>query len=101
MDVVPGVARTMNDALRPPPERKGWPTGTLEERVLCALEEVRPALRLDGGDVRLVGIEGSTVRLDLTGACRTCPMARSTLSDFVAERIRLYAPEVEDVVAES
>jgi len=34
------------------------------------------------------------------GACRTCAMAQSTLTDFVAERIKLYAPEITDVVAE-
>ena len=77
----------------------GWPTGTVEERVLCALDEVRPALVADGGDVSLVSIEGSTVRVELRGACRTCPMAHSTLSDFVSERIRLYAPEIDEVVA--
>jgi len=77
----------------------GWPTGTVEERVLCALDEVRPALVADGGDVSLVSIEGSTVRVELRGACKTCPMAHSTLSDFVSERIRLYAPEINEVLA--
>jgi Fe-S cluster biogenesis protein NfuA len=77
----------------------GWPSGTVEERVRFALDEVRPALLADGGDVVFVAIEGSTVRVDLTGACRTCPMARSTLSEFVAERVRLYAPEIEHVVS--
>ena len=77
-----------------------WPEGTVEQRVLFALKEVRPALEADGGDVRLVAIEGECVRLELIGACRTCPMAHSTLSDFVAERIRLYAPEIARVEAE-
>jgi Fe-S cluster biogenesis protein NfuA len=77
-----------------------WPTGTVEERVAFAIEEVRPAIRADGGDVALVGIEGPVVRVSLHGACRGCPMANSTLADFVAERIRLYAPEIENVVAE-
>ena len=48
----------------------------------------------------LVGIEGSTVRVSLHGACKGCPMASSTLADFVAERIKLYSPEIENVVAE-
>ena len=77
----------------------GWPTGTVEERVIFALDEVRPALVADGGDVSLVSIEDSTVRLELSGACKTCPMAHSTLQDFVSERIRLYAPEIEEVLA--
>jgi Fe-S cluster biogenesis protein NfuA len=81
-------------------DETAWPTGSLEERVSFAIEEVRPAIRADGGDVSLEGIEGSTVRVSLMGACRTCAMAQSTLTDFVAERIKLYAPEITDVVAE-
>lgn len=78
----------------------GWPKGTTEDRVAFAIEEVRPAIQADGGDVSLVGVDGDTVRLSLHGACRECAMAQSTLSDFVAERIKLYAPEITEVVAE-
>ncbi len=77
-----------------------WPTGSIEDRVSFAIEEVRPAIKADGGDVALQGIEGSMVKVSLMGACRTCAMAQSTLTDFVAERIKLYAPEITDVVAE-
>jgi Fe-S cluster biogenesis protein NfuA len=77
-----------------------WPTGTLEERVRAALEELRPAILADGGDLSLVRIEDSVVVVNLQGACRGCPMAASTLTDFVGERIKLYAPEIESVVAE-
>jgi len=77
-----------------------WPTGSVEDRVAFAIEEVRPAIQMDGGDVALLGVEGGTVRVSLQGACRNCAMAQSTLSDFVAERIKLYAPEITDVVAE-
>ncbi|MCU0303804.1 MAG: NifU family protein [Thermoanaerobaculales bacterium] len=78
----------------------GWPHGDLESRVRFAVEEVRPALQADGGDVRLVRVEGSTAVVELHGACDGCPMAHSTLAEFVAERICLYAPEIEKVVAE-
>lgn len=78
----------------------GWPTGTLEDRVRTAIAEVRPAVRMDGGDVELVRIEGDAVIVQLSGACRKCPMAASTLADFVGERVRLYAPEIERVIAE-
>jgi len=71
-----------------------WPTGSLQERVEFAIREVRPALQADGGDIQLVGIEDDTVHVALSGACRACPMAQSTLSDFVLERILLYAPEI-------
>ena len=77
-----------------------WPTGSIEDRVSFAIEEVRPAIRADGGDVALRSVDGSTVTVQLMGACRGCAMANSTLADFVAERIKLYAPEITDVVAE-
>jgi Fe-S cluster biogenesis protein NfuA len=77
-----------------------WPTGSIEDRVVFAIEEVRPAIKADGGDVALRTIEGTTVKVRLLGACRNCAMAQSTLADFVAERIKLYAPEITDVVAE-
>ena len=72
----------------------------LEQRVIAALDEVRPALQADGGDVRLVGVDGDIVQVELLGACQRCPMARSTLKEFVEERIKLFAPEIEMVVAE-
>jgi len=89
-----------HDSQGPDVTEQGWPTGTLEERVEAALEEVRPAIRMDGGDVKLLRIEGDVVVVHLSGACHGCPMAASTLADFVSERIKLYAPEIESVVAE-
>jgi len=77
-----------------------WPTGDLESRVRYAVEEVRPALQADGGDVSLGRIEDGVVYVKLRGACDGCPMANSTLADFVTERICLYAPEIKSVVAE-
>jgi len=80
--------------------RDSWPTGSVEERVQMAITEVRPGVQADGGDVELVRVDGATVYLRLSGACTGCPMASSTLADFVGERIRLYAPEIRNVVTE-
>ena len=55
---------------------------------------------MDGGDVELLRIEGEVVVVHLSGACRRCPMAASTLAEFVGERVKLYAPEIDRVVAE-
>ena len=76
-----------------------WPQGTVEERVSFAIQEVRPALQADGGDVALICVDGPEVRVALQGACKSCAMAHTTLADFVTERIKLYAPEIENVVA--
>jgi len=76
---------------------KNWPTGSLEERVRFAIDEVRPALMADGGNIHLLGVDGNRVLVTLSGACRHCPMAQTTLSDFVLERILLYAPEIESL----
>jgi Fe-S cluster biogenesis protein NfuA len=76
----------------------GWLQSSLEDRVKQALDEVRPAIRADGGDVQLVRIADGVVSVRLLGACHGCPMASSTLADFVAERVRLWAPEINEVV---
>lgn len=71
---------------------------SLEQRVKAALEEVRPALQMDGGDVEFVGLDGSAVKVRLMGACGGCPMATMTLVGFVQERLRQRVPEVTQVV---
>jgi Fe-S cluster biogenesis protein NfuA len=71
----------------------------LTERVEAALEEVRPALRMDGGDVELVAVDEGVVKVRLLGACGGCPMATMTLVGFVEERLRLRVPEVRQVVS--
>ncbi len=79
---------------------ENWPAGDLESRVRFAVEEVLPALQADGGDVSLTRIDDGVAYVKLRGACDGCPMAHSTLADFVTERICLYAPEITRVVAE-
>jgi Fe-S cluster biogenesis protein NfuA len=70
----------------------------LEERVEAALNELRPALRMDGGDVELVRVDEGIVRVRLLGACGGCPMATMTLVGFVEERLKQRIPEVRQVV---
>ena len=71
--------------------------GTLEERIGAALEELRPVLERDGGGIRLVALEDGVAVVELLGACSRCPMASTTLVEFVTERILLYAPEIREV----
>ena len=73
-------------------------TGSFEQRVRAALEEVRPALQMDGGDVEFVALDGTNVQVRLLGACGGCPMATMTLVGFVQERLKQRVPEVTQVV---
>ncbi len=58
-------------------------------------EEIRPALKKDGGDIDLVDIDGKTVLVALRGACMGCPVSQVTLADFVQERLReLVEPDI-------
>ena len=70
-----------------------------EAKVKEALDEVRPMLKADGGDVELVAIEGKVVKVRLQGHCAGCPMAQMTLQRGIETRVREKVPEVERVEA--
>ena len=68
-------------------------------KVEAALEQVRPALLADGGDVQLIDVKDGVVTLRLTGACGGCPMASMTLKDGIERVLKEQVPEVKEVVA--
>ncbi len=70
-----------------------------EAKVKAALEDVRPMLQADGGDVEFVGIEGKVVKVRLQGHCAGCPMSQMTLQRGIETRIMAAVPEVERVEA--
>ena len=73
----------------------------LEEKIRAALDEVRPGLQNDGGDVELVAIDGKTVTLQLTGHCGSCPYAMMTLKNGIENYLREQVdPEITVVRAE-
>jgi Fe-S cluster biogenesis protein NfuA len=72
----------------------------LRERVEKALENIRPALQQDGGDLELIDVsDDGTVKIKLTGACGSCPMSQMTLKMGIEQRLRKEVPEVELVEA--
>jgi Fe-S cluster biogenesis protein NfuA len=72
----------------------------MKEEVATALEDVRPALQRDGGDVELVEVtDEGTVKVRLTGACHGCPMAAMTLQMGIERYIKQRVPEVKAVEA--
>jgi Fe-S cluster biogenesis protein NfuA len=71
----------------------------LKEAVQIALNEIKPALEADGGDVELVEVsEQGVVKVRLTGACRGCPMGMQTLKLGIEKHLKQKVPEVTEVV---
>jgi Fe-S cluster biogenesis protein NfuA len=72
----------------------------LKEKVSEALENVRPSLQADGGDIELVEVdENGVVKVRLQGACSGCPMSRMTLKEGVERYLKEEIPEVASVEA--
>ncbi len=64
-----------------------------------ALDEIRPFLQSDGGDINLLSIEGGKfVKVQLVGACTSCNVNQMTLKSGVEMTIKKYAPQIEGVI---
>jgi Fe-S cluster biogenesis protein NfuA len=71
----------------------------MEEQVKAALENVRPSLQADGGDVEFVSLDDEgTVSVKLTGACGHCPMSQMTLKMGIESYLKKEVPQVKAVV---
>lgn len=66
----------------------------LEEQVKAKLEELRPMLQQDGGDLEFVKMEGKIVTLKLVGHCGSCPYALMTLKQGIESRLQELDPEL-------
>jgi Fe-S cluster biogenesis protein NfuA len=72
----------------------------MEDKVKEVIEQIRPFLKADGGDVEIVEItEDGTVKVRLTGACGHCPMSTMTLKMGIEKKLKEVVPEVKEVVA--
>ncbi len=72
--------------------------GELRRRIEAVLDDVRPALRSDGGDIELVEVVGNSAKVHLTGACSGCPSAAFTLRYGIEKRLKDEIPEFEDLI---
>ncbi|RGY99930.1 NifU family protein [Clostridium sp. AM58-1XD] len=71
----------------------------IEEVIERVLEnDIRPALKAHGGDVRVISFEKRRLNIRLLGQCSGCPSARLTAEELIGERIREKVPEVEAVI---
>lgn len=72
----------------------------MKEDVKKAIEELRPHLKADGGDIELVDVtEEGVVKVRLLGACEGCPMREMTLTHGITRFIKKKVPEVKEVQA--
>ena len=70
---------------------------SLANRLKKAIDEVRPQLQADGGDIEYVGFDDGTVKVKLKGSCNGCPMSAMTLQWGVENFLRKRIPEVKKV----
>jgi Fe-S cluster biogenesis protein NfuA len=70
----------------------------MKEKVQAVIDEIRPLLQGDGGDIELISVdEGGVVKVRLRGACAGCPGAQMTLKMAVERRLKTKVPEVQRV----
>jgi len=69
----------------------------VRKRVQAALDDIRPQIQLDGGDVELVDVVDNVVRVRLVGHCAGCPMAQMTLKNGIEAHVRACVPEIQRV----
>lgn len=71
----------------------------LKDKVMLALDEIRPFLAADGGDISLIEIiEDKIVKVQLQGACAGCSVNQMTLKSGVEMTIKKHAPQIEQVI---
>lgn len=71
---------------------------SLIKRVENALDEIRPYLNKDGGDIKVVSIDNNNIaNIELLGNCESCPMSPMTLKLGVEEAIKKNVPEIKGI----
>ena len=72
---------------------------SIVKKVQDALEEIKPQIQADGGDIELVSVENGTAKVRLKGACAGCPMSALTLKQGVERVVKAKIPEIQKVEA--
>ena len=70
----------------------------MRDKVEAVLDEIRPKLMADGGNVQLIDVSNGVVKVKLTGACGGCPMSTMTLRQGIERTLKEQVPEVKKVV---
>lgn len=69
----------------------------MKEKVSEALNQIRPSLQADGGDVELVDVTDGVVQVRLKGTCAGCPISQMTLKNGIERYLKQTVPEVKSV----
>ncbi len=75
------------------------PSENVEKRVQETLNQIRPQIQMDGGDIEFVSYSKGTVKVRLMGHCAGCPMSAMTLKQGVERLLKEKVPEVVKVEA--
>jgi len=78
------------------PQQKGK---YMRDKVQAVLENIRPNLRADGGDVELVDVKDGVVSVRLKGACAGCPMSTMTLKNAIERLLKQELSDVKEVIS--
>ncbi len=68
-------------------------------KVEAVLDQVRPGLHADGGDVQLIDVSGHSIRIKLVGACAGCTSSSITLRHGIEKKLRDQIPEFEELIS--
>jgi Fe-S cluster biogenesis protein NfuA len=71
----------------------------VKDKVQTVLDNIRPSLRADGGDVELVDVKDGIVSVKLKGACAGCPMSTMTLKNGIERILRQELSDIKEVIA--
>lgn len=71
----------------------------LVARVREVLDECRPLVQADGGDIELLDVQGSVVHLQLTGNCIGCPSSQATLKQGIERRLKMRIPQITGIAS--
>lgn len=71
----------------------------MKDRIEEVLNQIRPNLVRDGGNVELVDVNDGVVNVKLTGACAGCPMSSITLKMGIEKILKKEIPEIKEVIA--
>ncbi len=91
--------RSGEKVLPPGAASASGPASEIEARIRAVLEEIRPYVQGDGGDIIFAGYDDGLVRLVLQGSCSGCPSSTATLRLGIESRLKEVVPEVVEVVA--